>query len=99
MMICVSRIKSALIILMIIAFGSIATLISGFYRQNLSNVVGVSVIGYGLPLSWYRVSWIVHPLMPAIHSFHWECFILDIVFWSLVMAVPVAFLTRRKHNS
>ena len=95
MMICVSRIKSALIILMIIAFGSIATLISGFYRQNLSNVVGVSVIGYGFPLSWYRVSWIVHLIMPAVHSFHWECFTLDIAFWSLIATLLIVIIYKR----
>ena len=94
MMIYVSRIKSALIILMIIAIGSISTLISGFYKQNLSRSLGVSITGYGFPLSWYRESWIVHPIMPIVYSFHWECFALDIAFWSLIVTLLAVIICR-----
>ena len=90
----VSRIKLVLIIIIILASGSIATLISGFYKQNLSRRLGVSITGYGFPLSWYRESWIVYPTMPVVHSFHWECFGLDIAFWSLIITIPVAIVFR-----
>jgi len=83
---------------MILASGTIATLISGFHKQNLSHSLGIDITGYGLPLSWYRESQIVYPYMPVVYSLHWECFALDIVFWSLLISIPVAFLTRRKHN-
>ena len=92
MMICVSRIKSALIILMVIAFGSIVTLISGLYKQNLSQRVGVSITGYGFPFSWYRESRISFPIMPIVYSFHWECFTLDIAFWSLTISAIIVVL-------
>lgn len=89
-----NRVRSALFILLIIVFGSVATLISGFYKQNLSDRVGVSITGYGFPLSWYRKSSVVHPIMPVVYSFHWECFALDIAFWSLIATLLAAIIYR-----
>jgi hypothetical protein len=80
---------------MIIAVGSISTLISGFYEQNLSDRVGVSITGYGFPLSWYRESWIVYPTMPVVYSLHWECFALDIAFWSLIATLLIVIIYKR----
>ncbi len=96
MMVCVSRIKSAFI-LMIIVVGFISTVVSGVYKQNLSDRVGVSVTGYGFPLSWYRESWIVFPIMPTpkVYSLHWECFALDIAFWSLITSLLVVIIYKR----
>ena len=90
-----SSAKLVLIILMTLAFGAVATLISGFYKQNLSRGLGVSITGYGFPLSWYRESWIVHPIMPVVCSFHWECFALDIAFWSLIATLLVVIIYKR----
>jgi len=90
----VSRTRSALVILVIVATGSISTLISGFYKQNLSDRLGVSITGYGFPFSWYRESWIVFPIMPTVYSFHWECFALDIAFWSLIITLLAVIICR-----
>jgi len=49
-----------LLIIMILASGSIATLISGIHTQDLS-LLGESVTGYGLPLSWLRKVATVYP--------------------------------------
>ena len=91
--------KTVLLALGIVAFGSIATLVSGLFRQDLSHRIGVSVVGYGFPSSWYKETWIAHPIMPVVSSYCWECFALDIVFWSLVIAVPVTAIIGRKSKA
>jgi len=94
------RRKLVLIVSAILSAGCIATLISGFYKQDLS-ILGQSITGYGFPLSWYRESYTVYPGSLTTCSFSWESFALDIAFWSLITAVPVAvafrwFKTRRR---
>jgi hypothetical protein len=84
------RRKHVLIVLVILSSGSIATLVSGFYKQDLS-ILGQSITGYGFPLSWHRESYIVYPGSPTTYSFSWESFALDTVFWSLIIAIPVVF--------
>jgi len=85
--------KHVLIVLVILSSGSIATLISGFYKQDLS-LLGQSITGYGFPLSWYRESYIVYPDSSTTYSFSWESFALDTAFWSLIITVPVAVVFR-----
>lgn len=87
------RRKLVLIVLVILSSGFIATLISGSYKQDLS-LLGQSITGYGFPFSWYRESYIVYPGSPTTYSFSWEYFALDIAFWSLIIAVPVAVASR-----
>lgn len=87
------RRKLVLIVLVILSSGSIATLISGFYKQDLS-LIGQSITGYGFPLSWYRESYIAYPNSPTTYSFSWEIFALDTAFWSLIITVPVAVAFR-----
>jgi len=87
------RRKLVLIALAILSAGCIVTLISGFYKQDLS-LLGQSITGYGFPLSWYRESYIVYPGSPTTYSFSWESFALDITFWFLIIAVPVAVASR-----
>jgi len=94
------RRKPVLIVLAILSAGCISTLVSGFYRQDLS-LLGQSITGYGFPLSWYRESHIIYPNSPTTYSFSCESFALDNAFWSLIIAVPVAvalrwFKTRRQ---
>jgi hypothetical protein len=84
------RRKLVLIVLVILSSGPIVTLISGFYKQNLS-IPGQSITGYGFPLSWQRESYIVYPGSPTTYSFSWESFALDTAFWSLIIAIPIAF--------
>ncbi len=88
------RRKHVLIVLVILSIGSITTLISGFYKQDLS-LPGQSITGYGFPLSWYRESYIVYPNSPTTYSFSWETFALNLAFWSLIVTVPVAAAFRR----
>jgi hypothetical protein len=87
------RRKLVLIVLMILSSGTIATLISGLYKQDLS-VLGQSITGYGFPLSWHRESYIIYPSSPTTYSFSGESFALDIAFWSLIITVPVAATLR-----
>ena len=84
--------KLVLFVLIIVAFGSVATLISGFYKQDLSHALGVSITGYGFPLSWYKESVIIYPHMPTHYSFSWESFALDISFWSLTIGAIIVAL-------
>ena len=88
------RRKLVLIILLILASGPIATLISGVYAQDLS-LPGATVIGYGLPLSWLRKVTIVYPGSPTHYSLSVESFVLDIVFWSLIATLLAAIVYRR----
>jgi len=83
------KVKLVLAPLVIITLGLVVAVISGFYEQNLSNL-GVSKIGYGFPLCWHGHSWIVYPDMPIVHWFSWESLILDIAFWSLIIASLIA---------
>ncbi len=76
------------LVLIIFVSGLIATLISGLYAQDLSRI-GVSVTGYGLPLSWLRKVTIVYPGSPTRYSFSFESFVLDILFWSLIATLAV----------
>jgi hypothetical protein len=69
----------------IVTTGSIATLVSGLYRRDLS-LPGRTDIGYGFPLSWHGEARIVYPNMPLASWFSWEAFTVDIVFWSLTFA-------------
>ena len=94
------RRKLVLIVSAILSAGCIATLISGFHKQDLS-LLGQSITGYCFPLSWHKESYIVYPGSPTTYSFSWESFALDNAFWSLIIAVPVAvalrwFKTRRQ---
>jgi len=96
----VSR-KLVLTILAILASGFVVALISGLYRQELS-IPGRTNIGYGFPLSWHGESGtVVYPEMPTVGWFSWESFALDIAFWSMIIAIPVAvafekFKTRKQ---
>ncbi len=83
-----------LILLVALVSGSIATLISKFYKQNLFQRLGVSITGYGFPLSWYIESQIVYPNSPIVYSFSWESFALDIASWSLIISVLIAVAFR-----
>ena len=83
-----------LIILLILASGPIATLISGVYAQDLS-LPSASVIGYGLPLSWLRKVTIVYPGSPARYSLSVEALLLDIGFWSLMATLLAVTFVRR----
>jgi len=80
----------------IVALGIIATLISGFYKQILSHGIGVSIVDYGFPFSWYKESWIVYPAMLVVSSYCLECFVLDTIFWSLMITILVTPIIRRK---
>jgi len=85
--------NTALLILFALAFGSVATLISGFYTQDLSYGIGVSVTGYGLPLSWLKKSTVIYPGEPTRYGFCLESFLLDISFWSLIIGVSIAVVS------
>ena len=83
-----------LIILVILVSGPVATLISGLYTQDLS-LIGVSVTGYGLPLSWLRKATIVYPGSPTRYSLSVESLLLDILFWSLIATLLAVMVYRR----
>jgi hypothetical protein len=84
-----------LFVLVTISVGSIATLVSGLYMQDLTRGVGASVIGYGFPTSWREKVVIVYPGNPTRCTFSIGSFVLDIAFWSLIVDLPIAFLLRR----
>jgi len=90
--------RFVLIILVIVVSGFIATLISGLYEQDLSQALGVSITGYGFPLSWYKESQIVYPGSPTTYSISWESFALDIAFWSLIATLLAVIAYKRNHS-
>jgi len=94
-MISLSR-KFVLFVLIILVSGSIATLISGLYKKDLSQALGVSITGYGFPLSWYKKIVIVYPGEPTHYGFSLKHFMLDISFWSLIATLPAVIIYRRK---
>ena len=74
---------------LILVFGFAITLTTGLYEQNLSKI-GQSLLGYGLPLNWYRRGQsVIYPLPPESHVYFWEKFALDFAFWSIIVAVLV----------
>ena len=86
-----------LIILVILAPGSTITLISGFYKQDLSQGLGVSITGYGFPSSWYKKMVIVYPGEPTHYEFSLKHFILDISFWSLITTLLAVIVYRLRN--
>ena len=91
----------ALLILAALAFGFIATLISGLYAQDLTYGLGVSVTGYGLPLSWLKKSTTIYPGEATRYEFYAQSLLLDISFWSLIIGVSIAVLSNysKQRNS
>jgi hypothetical protein len=91
-----------LFIIMVLACGSVVTLISGLYPQDLSYGLGVSVTGYGLPLSWLKKSTIIYTGDAARYGFYLESFLLDMSFWSLIVGVTITvishFLKQKKEQ-
>ena len=86
--------KPVLIILAILASGSVATSISGFCKQDIS-LLGTTRIGYGFPLIWHGYSQaVVYPEPPIYYFFSWESFVLDVAFWSLAITIPVVVAYR-----
>jgi hypothetical protein len=86
--------KLVLVFVVILVSGFVATLISGFYRQDFS-IPGRTDIGYGFPLSWRGESGpVVYPEVPASSWLSWASLALNTAFWSLVIAVPIAALSR-----
>jgi hypothetical protein len=83
----------ALLILASLTLGSVAALISGLYTQDLSYGLGVSVTGYGLPLSWVRKSTTIYPGEPTRYEFCLQSLLLDISFWSLIIGVSITVLS------
>jgi hypothetical protein len=87
------------ILLSVLAFGSVATLISRLYERVLTRgYIGAVSTGYGLPLSWYVK--VVREVVPfpgesTSYYFSLESFMLDIAFWSLVIGIPAVFLLKR----
>jgi hypothetical protein len=73
----------------VFGYGLGAATLSGTYSRNISNVLGVDKIGYGLPLSWLQKSSMVYPNSPIQYSLSSENFIADAVFWSLVIGIPI----------
>ena len=90
-----------LLILAALAFGSIATLISGLCSQDLTYGLGVSVTGYGLPLSWLKKSTTIYPGELTRYEFYAQSLLLDISFWSLIIGVSIAVLSNylKQRNS
>lgn len=82
------RTRHVVTVLVVFTLGLVATLISGFYEQNLSKP-GLSKIGYGFPLIWHGHSWIVYPDMPVLYWFSLELFLLDTTFWCLIFTLVV----------
>ena len=87
-----------MILISVLAFGSVAALISGLYQRVLVNGWGTVSTSYGLPLSWYvKVVPEIHPFLgeSTLYYFSLESFVLDIAFWSLVMGVSAVLLLKR----
>lgn len=83
-----------LLVLVILAVGSFATLVSGLFTQDLTHGVGASITGYGFPTSWYEKVVIVYLGNPTRYTFSIGSFVLDIAFWSLIAYLPIAVLFR-----
>ena len=86
-----------LVVFVSVVCGVVLTLVSGFCQRNLSDRIGVSVVGYGLPLSWYTTSWVVYPTSPVLSSYVWQSFAIDTTFWAITaFAIIMAVLTLLK---
>lgn len=86
-----------MVVFVSVVSGVVLTLVSGFCQRNLSDRIGVSVVGYGLPLSWYTMSWVVYPTSPVLSSYVWQSFAIDTTFWAITaFAIIMAVLTLLK---
>ena len=84
-----------LFVLMIFGYGFIATLVTGLYRENLTHGrIGASTIVYGFPLSWLETVTIVYPGNPTLYSLSPLGLLIDFAFWSLVIGIPLAAVSR-----
>jgi hypothetical protein len=87
------------IILIVIASGSVVTLTSGLYSQDLSQGLGVSITGYGFPLSWYKRVIIIIPSEPITYEFSLGYFMLDFLFWSLITYMIVSVIVYKRNHT
>lgn len=79
------------------ASGPFVALLSGFYARTYS-MIGAAHTDYGLPLGWYKKVVIVYSGTPTCYSFSLEAFVLDIVFWSMMITLLAVIVYRRKHS-
>ena len=83
-----------LVVFVSVVFGVVLSLVSGFYGRDVSGGLGVSVVGYGLPLSWYTTSWVVYPTSPVVSSYSLQSFILDTAFWTIITLATILTAVR-----
>ena len=82
---------------LILIFSLIATLLSFFYKQNLS-MLGLTRFGYGFPLSWYMESQMVYPYSPIVASVVWVNFFLDVFVWSIIVTLASIIIVRARER-
>jgi hypothetical protein len=82
------RTKTVLVGMAILALGLAATLLSGLYQRNMTELLGMSKVGYGYPLVWYGYyQAVLYPSPPPFYWSDWRAFTLDVAFWSLAFAL------------
>jgi len=87
--------KLVLIILIILASGFIASLMSGLLTQDLTHGrIGASKTGYGFPFSWLEKVTIVYPGNPTEYNLSPSGLLMDFVFWTLIMGGLIAVVFR-----
>jgi hypothetical protein len=77
------------------ASGPFITLLSGLFARSYS-MIGAVHTDYGFPLSSYRKVAIVSPGSPTCYSFSLEAFMLDIVFWSMMITLLAVILYNKR---
>jgi len=86
------------LILLILMSSSITTVISGLYERDLTYRLGASITGHGFPLSWYVEVVIIYPGYPTCYSLSMESFVIDIMFWSMIIGVLTVMVFRLKNR-
>ena len=78
--------------------GTIISLASGLYAQDLTKGLGASITGYGLPLPWLEKTVIIVPDSPTHYSLPWYglTLLVNIVFWSTLVRITYALYKRSK---
>ena len=78
--------------------GIILSFISTIYTQDLTEGVGATIIGYGLPLPWLERITIVVPDSTSSYSLYWNGIglLADICFWTVLMGIILTVYYRYK---
>ena len=83
--------RKELVVFIVIILGSgiLAVLVTGILVKRGIMVIGVNMVGYGLPFGWHGTQQGIFPNQNVTPWFSWGFFLIDLMFWCALTSVPV----------